>query len=739
METQIKQIVTFADFEIDPNKRLLLKAGKPVALNSKTFDLLATLIDRRGEVLSKNYLLETIWENQFVEENNLTVQISALRKIFGEKKSEHRFIVTVPGKGYKFVAELNEPPAAEIVIENHSFSRIIVVEEEGENEKRGKETADNKKLLSKYLPNSFSPRLPFFSTLFLPYFSIAITLMMLFGGYVWYKQRNISTVPFANTEIKQLTTNGKVQIAALSPDGKLFIYVTSDLGERSLWLGYVEGGNNLLLRPADKIVYHDLAFAPDGSGIYFSFRDEKTPKSALYKMPVSGGAMQKVLDDTSNFKLSPDGRQIAFAERSADADKISLVVADINTGAKREIGAFPKFGFNAASISWSPDNSRIACAATRNGALHQHDILLVNIADGKTERIMRDEWRDVGSTAWLASGDGLIITAIAEKSWSSVPQYRIWHVALPDGETCEITNDRSSYGASLNLSAASNALVSIEHRQLNNVWIAPPEDLSQARQITFSSFGKYDGLWGMDFTPDGKIIYTNSDTQSQFISQMNADGSDSKPLTASGSIDSQLTVTPDGRYIVFLSIRAGGFDIWRMNADGSNPIRLTASGKNYQPFVSADGIWVYYKSLETDKGELRRISIDGGAPETLNDKETSWGSASPDGKFFAAAYVTDKTRLAVFSAETNQIVRQFDLPKTATLSIGSRWTPDSQAIIYRDFAFGLWKQPIDGSEPQRLTGLPKEKFYNFAFSKDGKSFAFVRGQETRDVVLLRAK
>ena len=84
---------------IDPEqRRLLFKEGKPVSLNSKTFDLLLALIMKRGEILSKDELLETVWAGQFVEEGNLTVHISTLRKILGEKKDENRFIITVPGR-----------------------------------------------------------------------------------------------------------------------------------------------------------------------------------------------------------------------------------------------------------------------------------------------------------------------------------------------------------------------------------------------------------------------------------------------------------------------------------------------------------------------------------------------------------------------------------------------------------------------------------------------------------------
>ena len=112
-------------------------------------------------------------------------------------------------------------------------------------------------------------------------------------------------------------------------------------------------------------------------------------------------------------------------------------------------------------------------------------------------------------------------------------------------------------------------------------------------------------------------------------------------------------------------------------------------------------------------------------------------SFSPNGKYFAASHVTDKRRLAIFSAETNEVIRQFDLPDSGTMYMGTRWTPDSKAVTYRDTAYGYWVQDIEVGEPRRLEGLPKEKFYNFSWSRDGKWLAFVRGQEIRDVVLFR--
>src|SRR6266446_1552541 len=100
MEQVTTTSFSFGDFELDASRRLLFNQGRPVALNYRTLELLCALVSRRAEILSKDELLATVWEGQFVEEGNLTVHISALRKALGETKNENKFIVTVPGRGY---------------------------------------------------------------------------------------------------------------------------------------------------------------------------------------------------------------------------------------------------------------------------------------------------------------------------------------------------------------------------------------------------------------------------------------------------------------------------------------------------------------------------------------------------------------------------------------------------------------------------------------------------------------
>src|SRR5687768_4015477 len=116
---------TFAEYELDLARRLLLRAGQSIPLNAKAFDLLVVLIENRERVIAKEELMELVWRDQFVEEANLTVQISALRRILGEKKGEHRFIVTVPGRGYRFVTDVQNGGAKpdsvpDMVIRTHT-------------------------------------------------------------------------------------------------------------------------------------------------------------------------------------------------------------------------------------------------------------------------------------------------------------------------------------------------------------------------------------------------------------------------------------------------------------------------------------------------------------------------------------------------------------------------------------------------------------------------------------------
>ncbi len=94
----------FGNVEVRPSTRELLIGGQPTAVGARAFDLLLALVERRDRVVTKNELLELVWPNLVVEENNLQVHISSLRKLLGPQA-----ITTIPGRGYRFTKAIDEP------------------------------------------------------------------------------------------------------------------------------------------------------------------------------------------------------------------------------------------------------------------------------------------------------------------------------------------------------------------------------------------------------------------------------------------------------------------------------------------------------------------------------------------------------------------------------------------------------------------------------------------------------
>src|SRR6185295_7893694 len=104
MADQIKHVFEFGAFRLDPEEKLLLRAGNSVPLTPKAFELLLALVERHGHLVEKSQLIKLVWPDSFVEETNLSHHVSILRSTLGEKNKAELFIETVPRRGYRFVA-----------------------------------------------------------------------------------------------------------------------------------------------------------------------------------------------------------------------------------------------------------------------------------------------------------------------------------------------------------------------------------------------------------------------------------------------------------------------------------------------------------------------------------------------------------------------------------------------------------------------------------------------------------
>lgn len=715
------RIFSFGNFRMDAEERALLRDGEQVPLSSKAFDVLAVLVENRGRLVTKDALYQRVWADTIVEDANLAVHVSAIRKALGDPE----LIQTVKGHGYRFTGDVLEHVEAphEYVIESRTFSRVTIEQEKASAEQEISERAVQLPTVSKW-----SPRRVLFVSL------AGIFLVASAGFALRYAVLSSDRAPargFQIGSVKRLTTTGRVATAAaISPDGKLFAYTQFDDDLESLWLGHTNGGDPMQIRPPSPVKYGAVRFSPDGNHIFYTATD--VGGRSLFRMPVFGGAPEKIRDGVNfNIAFAPDGNKFAFIRGGKDP---ALVTFDLRTGSEEEVVRPPaRSGFVPYSPAWSPDGETIAVAAPIAENTTAHEVFVVRIADRSLKQLTNHNWERVEAAVWANDGKSLIVVANEKDSRLN----QLWSAEFPAGTVEPIVSDLNIYDFAISSTAASDALLTIQVQQFSNIWSAPADELTEAKQITFSSLGRIDGWSGIDYTPTGKIVYTAVAENATSIWMMDADGSDQVQLTPTGQSCFHPSASDDGRTIVFTCMREGRHSIWRVGSEGSALRQLTDVESAGQAHISPDGTWVVFITHRDNFGDMYRIPSSGGEAIRMTDRKASWVRISPDGRLIAASFLIDgQSKLGIMSVETGELIRTFDIPRTYNFRLGVRWTPDGKAVAYRDWARGIWKQSLDGGPPERLPGLPDEKLFGYDWSSDGKQFVFSRGSEIRDVVLI---
>jgi len=573
------------------------------------------------------------------------------------------------------------------------------------------------------------------SGVFIALIGLAVTVAAGLGLYKYYWSRPTPPAPFQAMKITKLTTNGKATEAVISPDGNQVVYVIEDGGRRSLWLRQVATATDVQLAAPEQVFYWSLTISPDGNFLYYVFGGTGDRNRVLFRMPVLGGTPRKVVENVgSPISFSPDGKQIAFV-RSGEAES-ALMIANVDGTEERKIAArqrgIGRFGnLSYGGTAWSPNGRKIAFIAHSIESDRGFQTVVEVPVEGGAERpLTSQQWQQIQRLAWLSDGSGLLMTAVEKASDFRAAQ--IWHLSYPGGEARKITNDLSDY-QNISLNADSSILVTVQGDRDTHIWVAPDGDVGRATQLTSVS-SELEGLRGVAWTPDGKIVYYSMAGGKEGIWSMEADGKNRKQLTSGETIDIFPSVSPDGRYIVFASDRTGQRKIWRMDIDGSNPKSLTDRG-NY-PQATAE--WVVYQTGE--RGLLWRVPIDGGEPVQLGENLT-WSAVSPDGKLIAC--VLNKTGkvfendLAVLPIDGGSPAKVFDANLRMPARI--RWAPDGRAVTYLSAQNGIsdiWSQPIDGGKPKRLTNFKADTIFSFDWSRDNK-LVISHGISASDVVLIR--
>jgi len=534
-------------------------------------------------------------------------------------------------------------------------------------------------------------------------------------------------------KITRLTSDGKARWAAISPDGKYVVYSTEESGKQSLWVRQVATNSNVQIIPFSEVTYNGLTFSRDGNYIFYVMMQHSTGRSALYHLPVLGGAPRKILDNVEYaITLSPDNEQFAFVRFYPTTGEFSLMVAKTDGSEEKKLASHKASLWFYGQPAWSPDGKVIACAlGSYEGGLH-YSVVTVAL-DGAVERqITKKRWDDVSQLEWLPDGSGLLVKARERGSMAS----QVFRLSYPDGEATRTTNDLLDY-SSLSLTNDAQTLCAVQGDFRGNIWILPQGSTARAQRVTN---GKDEGLVGLAWAPDGRIVYVSSVSGNSDLWIMDRDGKNQKQLTTDAAMEFGPVVSPDGKFILYTTDRSGLNSIWRIELDGSRPRQLTSLEDSYWPSISPDGSWFAFNSWAKGPLLVMKQPTAGGEPVQLSETNGGSPAISPDGKLIAYIYLDEQTtnrRIEVIQSDGGKPIKEFELPHTADWIL--RWSHDGLAIQFMVRARGasnIWSQPLSGGPPKQITDFKSDYMTGFDWSPDGKFLVVCRYTFSSDVLLM---
>lgn len=540
---------------------------------------------------------------------------------------------------------------------------------------------------------------------------------------------------FQTMRLTKLTTSGKLEgeQIAVAPDGKYVAYAAKENGLQSLWVRNVASSSNVEIIPPADVEYGGLTFSLDGGYIFYAVR----PKDGIFSInsiPVLGGDYRRIVADAMGpVSFSPDGRQFAFSRGEKE-----LMISDADGKNVSSLTAAAD-GRHWRVTAWSPDGKHIV-----SGSYSPQDSLIrlfrISVDGGHVEAIKSPPWLRVNGLAWLPDGSGLLLSgrdAVTQRS-------QIWQLGYPGGELKRVTNDLSNY-LGVSLTSDGKSLLSIQHVRQVNIWAGDSREADTVRQVT-KDVGRDDGLSGVAWSPDGRIVFTTRLAGDQDIWIVNADGSGERRLTADSRSNFQPVVSPDSNRIAFVSSRGGNFDLWTMSMDGTDPVQMTqTSGIEGRPVYTSDGLWILYQRIEGDNASaIWKIPVGGGEPIRLTDGDADLPSISPDGKVFACRYrpgPADKNaRIAIFSMDTAVPRQILDLPEVAQSPL-FRWSADGRNLLFVEKGVpgsgtDLRSQSLSGGPSVLISELNGDRVYWFDFARVGNALAVARGMDSSDGVMI---
>jgi Tol biopolymer transport system component len=568
--------------------------------------------------------------------------------------------------------------------------------------------------------------------------------------------RRPAAAPFQSFSITQLTNTGKVQNAAISPDGRFLLSVQSDNGNESLWLRNIPTGSDTQVLPASGQSFASLVFSPDGNSFYFRETAGGLAAFNLFRAPLLGGSPSLLAKDVDGGPVfSPDGKRIVYARyNDPELNKWRLLEADADGGNEKVLNVEPAPGGPPAELSWSPDGKRVAISSLTLNSKSLSQIRFFDFAQGSMEPFVAPTDKIILGNAWAPDGRGIFVAYVPRGEHLSV-KAQIGLFSYPDGAFHPVTNDLTDH-ISLSLAADGHSLATVQRETSTQIVLMPPSGAGPLTPVP--GVAARETLPSFSWTGDGQLLISHGD----HLVRQHTDGTHAVTILSDPAAWISAPISCDNDRWIALNWMVHGEGsanrIWRANPDGSDPVALTAGEFGGLWGCSPDGKWLYYSDQVTN-GVLR-VSAGGGKPEPVPGADPpnsliGQATLSPDGKtlaiFTGVLNPVSKTYInRIVLASLDSGVRNLDLDPGLKVvfrsqgppdSAGFRFSPDGKSLAFVIDEAGqdnIWMQPLDGSKGRTLTHFnDPEKIQDFRWSPDGNTLAMLRFSSISDVILLR--
>jgi Tol biopolymer transport system component/DNA-binding winged helix-turn-helix (wHTH) protein len=731
MRQLVKHFYEFGDFQIDVNNQLLLRAGEVVALNPKTFDLLLALILKQGDVATKDQLLKTVWKDTVVEEANLSHHVHILRRALEEDTNGHRYIETIPKRGYRFVAAVREvgngsgagngtaPSAA------RQAEGLTTVNSEIQSQKQDSEAlaAEGKRSLQEIpVENQGDPH-PLRP-------SVAASGVGLNDEGFEIEKSDLGNlnleIGLAGTPLMPESLPSKWAVSWRT--GAVFLVTIALLFGIVFFLVRSRQEENAHTRNRPRSVpfttlpgmENQPAFSPDGKQVAFCWNGENEDNIDVYVKLIGTESMLRLTthpaQDTSP-AWSPDGRYIAFRRNTSEESGFYLV--PVLGGAERKVAtAFPgRAHMRGRSVDWTRDG-KFLVVVDRESEETPFNISAVSIETGEKRRLVSPAVPSTGVMGLAVSPDGQSvafsqITSHRPSLWRA--QCDLYTVSIIGGEARRLTFDNVLI-VGLTWSPDGRDIVFASQRETFPGLIAPyalwrisvsggqPERLSVASQ-----FGQYPS--NPTISPTGNRLLCEQremvmlDIWRASGPHASGDGISPAKFVASTWPEMNPQFSSDGKKIAYSGGGSGSLEIWVCDERGQACAQLTSMAPKAagNPRWSPDGSQIAF-----DSDGIYVVRSDGGSPRALSVERFEEGlpSWSRDGQWIyyasnrGGAWQVWKSPAA--GGQAVQVTRHGGF--AAFESFDGRFLYYTKPIGLM-WAFGLssiWRIPVAGGEETRV-------------------------------------